>query len=194
MLSLISQDTKLLVSLISGIVALTSAIIAAWQAFKTVKIESRTSLELEEIKSDNEKKKLALDETKRLIEPISNSIDITWKQLQITKDELKKYLAPGGYKHKFALEQIEIAQYQIATVYSEIGSQLDIEAKVQLHSSKNLLLSIVTKIEICYSKQTDFTPFAKEYIERITDLQFVLANARQQLIGQQFNQFVEMLK
>lgn len=208
-------ESSILIAVIAGSVSVISAFIAWQQAVKVKKIDvdaqariaeltSKTQLEIEKLKLDNDKVKHAFEMAMVVTAPLEDVLLQVWQAIQLAKDGTLVLLnseVHDATSIKDAACVVELAQETVRDLFVKFGGQFEMHIAGCIHSGKNLLATfhkclVQTLNEFEKENQVSAKRLEqiKSYRQSCTDLQGSISIERAGLQGRQIDRIVDAME
>lgn len=194
------QNPTVVVSVVSGAVAVISAIIATVKTVQAEKLKANWQLELERIQAARTNRIEALREANEAVEPVTKRVDDAWGQMQRIKEELGKLLSPGRYDIDFACDTLTQLVDEFEKGYEDGGSKVPEPLRVAWHSAKKtsrLTLSMLASSEIAprtANLPQELYNSLDEARQTLTESQSILSHERGKLQMSKYRELLGMLE
>jgi len=147
------MSKEIVITVISGIVGLVGGIIACIQAIRTSRlkadadstlerIRSETSISLENMKLDQERRKRAFEVAIEESRPIEASLAQAWHDIQSIKDVISKYMSGFRFDENSARQSFASAYASLCEGYAKWGTEVPDSARHGWHKAKGCAMSV----------------------------------------------------
>jgi hypothetical protein len=205
------MTSEIIIAIVSGIVGLTGGVIAWVQAVKTSRlkadadaalerIKSETSLTLEHLKLEQERRKRAFEVVIEESKPIEIVLTQAWHDIQSIKDVISKYVSGYRFDEDSARASLRSACMSLSENYAKWGPAVPETAQQAWHKAKGYITSVDALLPVIESGGTNISPLPPSTVERfsemralLTDCQTVIAASRREIRDTTMKKIMELM-
>ena len=165
--------TAIVISLISGLFAIVSTIVASRSSLSVSKLREENinfielqKIELEKARIRLESQKVLIDSRNREMIEIKKGIRDFWTALQEMKEALRKRNGGVRYDGDIFYSLISKKNEEIDTIYMHVGPLVPESFRLALHSCKNNIDNLFRQVQ-----EDQSFAFSDRHIDMITDAQ-----------------------
>lgn len=183
-------------TVISGLVALLSAIIAVIKSSKVSRIQAEASLAQERLRTDQERESRAWHDAKIEADRLASALDEMWQHLQAIRETIAKLTSGQRYDIDIALRDAEHESALVMDAYSKFGSQLPHNARIAWHDAKNVCTSILLELQALHTRNDGPSKASLNALrsmrDTLADIQQLIARERQHFFETAFREYVRI--
>jgi hypothetical protein len=174
-----------LVAILALAGSIASAAFAWWQSVRVARLNSSTTLAIEEFRAETERRRKAYELASEQAGELEKALVGAWREIQVIKEEITKLTWPAGHDLDIALENRRQPVTRLLEGYEQFGASIPVEARLAWHSAKKIASSLMEVTRQGFEAKRVLPDEVRARIQQmrfsLTDSQLCLSNVHHAL-------------